>query len=97
PRAALFPYTTLFRSIEVRILPSSRIEETLYAPPIKIHFESVAELDNILTSGLKALLQEVVPQDEQVEEDYDFEEIEEEFYPVEIDRKSTRLNSSHVK
>src|SRR5258708_27205667 len=63
PRSTLFPYTTLFRSLEAAELPSlSRFAQTL---------------------GLAALV-----------EVHDGEELQR-ARPGQVDRKSTRLNSSH--
>src|SRR5258708_11031929 len=72
PRSTLFPYTTLFRSIQDQLdtdLTVSRIAQTVYMSPH--HF--------------KRLFKESTGQSP-----YQYVD-----WPVDSDRKSTRLNSSH--
>src|SRR3712207_8210712 len=81
PRSTLFPYTTLFRSIERRYPESIHTEIGQVRQPCR---DAVQIADSIAVRVLETA-------------DIDF--IEHRFTPprhVLIDRKSTRLNSSHA-
>src|SRR5699024_12671055 len=81
PRATLFPYTTLFRSVAVaahRRWRASR--QTGFVGPFVCSVERIDELRGVLGTDAESLdIALVCPADA---------------YPE--DRKSTRLNSSHV-
>src|SRR2546422_8015861 len=81
PRSTLFPYTTLFRSYCVQCLISWSNREG---------FEKLsrgADVGNPLGASLTL--------DAEVAGEFQFAKNSKEFAPVHIDRKSTRLNSSH--
>src|SRR5690606_41941418 len=89
PISTLFPYTTLFRSYK----PSAAVVKTakLFATAKeKIYFD---ELEDIPVEEIGTPLKEIM--DDQYEEPT--EEIERGIDIEDEDRKSTRLNSSHVK
>src|SRR3712207_7184341 len=86
PRSTLFPYTTLFRSIETLL---GEIE-TLADPHARSKAAEMAQvLLDLYGEGLARMMQ-VVAQGEESERTFEV------FAEDELDRKSTRLNSSHA-
>src|SRR5436309_4756049 len=81
PRSTLFPYTTLFRSIDAPIVVN-------VAGPHSFVINRMAGVEDDMNVKTRALRHEVhhVP----APPDFDF-------MSSSTDRKSTRLNSSHVK
>src|SRR3989442_10197858 len=75
PRSTLFPYTTLFRSVEAREKKLGEEELVAYIVSQEKSYFSTGDLRNYLKDRLPDYM---VP-------------------TVFIDRKSTRLNSSHVR
>src|SRR2546422_3308999 len=60
PRSTLFPYTTLFRSLDVRVAPSEREPDTLSQQPQdlgKRSEEHTSELQSRLHLGCRLLLE----------------------------------------
>src|SRR2546430_11937791 len=83
PRSTLFPYTTLFRSrqlVGANEDPAERIEQQRVRRPVT--FEVVPDLEQPRTRALV-----IVSRGQQHSELVPGE--------IEVDRKSTRLNSSH--
>src|SRR3712207_9001964 len=80
PRSTLFPYTTLFRSVELQDVGDLR---EVVAVRLEVLFEVVERLD----VGVHALFLRVGDEDDAVHALQD---------ELARDRKSTRLNSSHA-
>src|SRR3712207_8077245 len=89
PRSTLFPYTTLFRSLNVEDLLSGNF--TSYPEEVRPYLENFSQE---LREELKCELVDVITK-EMIE---DAKNNTEDFILKisNIDRKSTRLNSSHV-
>src|SRR5258708_9276633 len=83
PRSTLFPYTTLFRSERYETVRRAGIRDTL--PNIRC--EEAKEVESIRETASAAKLGNSVHEDEVPHRN--------ELPPREVDRKSTRLNSSH--
>src|SRR5436309_12139000 len=79
PRSTLFPYTTLFRSIEVRVTSEKGDARRFVAEAGEVYL--------LIAAGGDGTVNEVV---------HGLMDLSEVARPV-LDRKSTRLNSSHVK
>src|SRR5438874_4346557 len=80
PRSTLFPYTTLFRSLRTALVGVQRAQA-----------EAAAEKINEFVRGIEGQLgwMAQLPWSESSVEEWRFD-------AVRLDRKSTRLNSSHV-
>src|SRR5256885_8514593 len=77
PRSTLFPYTTLFRSIRIRVL----LEDSIFKKDYKTLLVALHK-DSVCTAA-------------EGTGNYEFN-IPLSNFPNGIDRKSTRLNSSHL-
>src|SRR3712207_9446675 len=91
PRSTLFPYTTLFRSMDFRFSPE---EQTLYGQ-LNVAGVNVEGMSPVLSGFVTAFVQGAINQrvnplvllrGQQLTFNI----------PVQADRKSTRLNSSHA-
>src|SRR3989442_10296429 len=80
PRSTLFPYTTLFRSLDVLSLPMSRDDFLRALRRVRPTSEAAVALPDVEPHavGQYALVGQSATM-------------------LEVDRKSTRLNSSHVR
>src|SRR5690349_24170580 len=75
PRSTLFPYTTLFRSVEDEQAVVDRLRVESEDPHVRLGTDP-DQLHTAVAAGVEVLAVEVLV--------------------VRLDRKSTRLNSSHV-
>src|SRR5437879_10571307 len=84
PTSPLFPYTTLFRSAAAQRRSLDDIDQIVAAHGLRVDELLVAAARDVVVDVLRvddaAVLHHPAPLD---------------LHPVEIDRKSTRLNSSH--
>src|SRR5256885_13321978 len=86
PRSTLFPYTTLFRSsADAPLFPVPSCEYIVYLQQHPVRFPN-SRLDSGQTHGLV----------EQIEKELRYPDGASVPEPPPIDRKSTRLNSSHL-
>src|SRR2546422_1915585 len=87
PRSTLFPYTTLFRSVEDEVDPTVGFVITVKPGDKVLAGEPIASVfardPGGMKLGFEALQQAIVVGDKLPEK------------PLPLDRKSTRLNSSH--
>src|SRR5207253_9071299 len=93
PRSTLFPYTTLFRSLEHRVAQVAGLEEILLPEPARVRDVVLAVLAEVAAVG-------VVHGGRVVEHSRHVLLVHRDDHrhrvPCREDRKSTRLNSSHV-
>src|SRR2546430_10998709 len=88
PRSTLFPYTTLFRSL-VRLLEPAREEvAAVVEQELRLGREHLAEI-----TGVLLVLRRRFPDHDDAVGAQIFDRVG--LRRVEVDRKSTRLNSSH--
>src|SRR5437773_8307947 len=85
PRSPLFPYTTLFRSLQEYPTKGS-LPEAVPVDPLIYRFH---EITQVYGTTMKALIHEMFG-------DGIMSAIDFEMYIEKVDRKSTRLNSSHI-
>src|SRR5256885_14948605 len=91
PRSTLFPYTTLFRSVDARLQP---VEAERVAIVTEVGISSPEQPDAGLAAlrRIRKVCRHVVAAVAAVRDEL----VEEHLPGAQIDRKSTRLNSSHL-
>src|SRR5690606_40623139 len=94
-RSTLLPYTTLFRSRTVNISTTASIILAAAGIPVVKHGNKAATSKSGASDVLVALGVKIDNSPEKVAKD--FESLNLAFAYAPVDRKSTRLNSSHVK
>src|SRR5258705_3538666 len=89
PRSTLFPYTTLFRSHrvdhEVQLRPARVLMQDFTGVPAVCDLAAMRDASRYVSRGLEVLLAQDIPVGRAGLGE-----------PGRIDRKSTRLNSSHL-
>src|SRR3712207_8391920 len=83
PRSTLFPYTTLFRSLQDGRLAGAGLDVLEVEPPSNATLRELLALPNVIVTPHVAWYSEEAISDRQS-------------IAAETDRKSTRLNSSHA-
>src|SRR3712207_9414072 len=91
PRSTLFPYTTLFRS-----LPEHLQEQGKADPRIVEQFCRERDITYASPLRIKARLRVVNPETGEIREIGAGHDEDSEIFIGDLDRKSTRLNSSHA-
>src|SRR5690606_42045152 len=93
-RSTLFPYTTLFRSVVEDLVGHRLVESPFVAVAPEVELEAL-ELHALLVGDVTDLDVREIRLARQRAEASELRRVEGDL--VEADRKSTRLNSSHVK